>query len=138
MATEVTEPRYSMLLYFKKNPAITTEEFIDYYEKIHAPRLVGVTKQAPGFIAYTRHYVNHEESRLESGNPFLKFGATVPEIPFDVVNTITFETRADALEFSRVMYDIEENAVEILKDEHHMFSMDQSRGVVVNKSVSIG
>lgn len=106
MANEHT---YSMLLYFKKNPEITHEEFKSYYENIHAPRIVDITKSVNGFIAYTRHYINHEDSDAASGNPFVVFGNPVPEIPFDVVNAVTFQTKADAIEFSRMMYEHKEN-----------------------------
>ncbi|KAH6866265.1 hypothetical protein B0T10DRAFT_573684 [Thelonectria olida] len=132
------EPTYSMLLYFKKNPKITHEEFKDYYENVHAPRIMEITQSAKGLIAYTRQYINHDHSDAATSNPFVAFGSPVPEIPFDIVNAVTFQTKADAVEFSRMMYEDEENSVKILKDENYLFVRSQSRGVVVDKSVSIG
>lgn len=77
-------------------------------------------------------------SDVTTGNPFVVFGDPAPEIHFDIVNVVAFQSKADAVELSRMMYEHKENSIVILKDEEYLFIRSQSRGVVVNKSVSIG
>lgn len=126
-----TEPRYTMLLFFKRNPQLSPTEFKAYYEANHAPMVMEITKEAKGLVAYTRRYLNHEASDPALGNPFTTFGQPVPTVPFDVVNEVTFETKANAVEFSRIMYEVEENKEKVVADESKLFIRSQMRGMIV-------
>ncbi|PVH72170.1 hypothetical protein DL98DRAFT_596261 [Cadophora sp. DSE1049] len=93
-----TEPRYTMLLFFKRNPDLSPSEFRAYYEANHAPMVAEIAKTAKGLLCYTRRYINHEASDPALNNPFTVFGSPAPEIPYDMVNEVTFETKAHAAE----------------------------------------
>ena len=95
-----------------------------------------IAKTAKGLLSYTRHFLDHEASDPALGNPFMKYGEPVPTVPFDVVNKVIFETKAAAVEFSRLMYEVEENKEKVLEDENYLFIRSQMRGMVFDAEVS--
>ncbi|KAI5868235.1 EthD domain-containing protein [Durotheca rogersii] len=135
--TDEHEPQYTLLLFFKRNPKLSPAEFRTYYEANHASLVMELAKTAKGLLRYTRRYLNHEASDPALGNPFTVFGEPVPTVPYDMVNEVTFQTKADAAEFSRLMYDIEANATRVLVDEDTLFVKGQMRGMIVDAVVSI-
>jgi len=138
MAEKITNTgQYKLLLFFKRNPAIDRAEFKAYYEANHAPLIMEVAKQAKGLLRYTRRYLDHEASDPALKNPFTTFGPLVPTIDFDMVNEVTFSSKADAQEFERALYGIQENAAKALTDEKMLFDPKMMRGMVVEEVVSI-
>ncbi|ETS75983.1 hypothetical protein PFICI_12927 [Pestalotiopsis fici W106-1] len=132
-----SEPKYTMLLFFKRNPSLSPSEFKAYYEANHVPLVLEVAKEAKGLITYTRRYLDHAASDPSLGNPFTVFGDSPPAtVPYDMVNEVTFATRADAVEFSRIMYKVEENRARVLDDENKLFVEDQMRGMIVETITS--
>lgn len=134
-----TEPQYYFLLFLKRNPAISPAAFRAHYEAHHAPMVMEIAKTAKGLQSYTRHFLGHEASDPALGNPFMNYGEpvpTVPTVPFDVVNKVIFETKAAAGEFSRLMYEAEENKEKVLEDENYLFLRSQMRGMIFDAEVS--
>lgn len=131
------EPVYKMLLFFKRNPELSPAEFKAYYEANHVPMVMELAQDAKGLLRYTRRYLQHDESDPEFDNPFTVFGTPAPTIDFDIVNEVTFETKAAAAEFARLMYGIEENRARVLKDEGKLFIRSQMRGYLVEEIASI-
>ncbi|KAK7990518.1 hypothetical protein PG990_014798 [Apiospora arundinis] len=131
-----TEPKYTMLLFFKRNPNLSPAEFRAYYEANHAPMVMEIAKEAKGLLTYTRRYLNHDASDPSLKNPFTTFEDPAAAVPYDIVNEVTFETREDAAEFSRIMYDVEENRAKVLDDENKLFLRSQMRGMIVDTVVS--
>ncbi|KAH6638667.1 EthD domain-containing protein [Truncatella angustata] len=130
-----SEPQYTMLLFFKRNPNLTPAEFREYYEANHAPMVLEIAKTAKGLVCYTRRYIQHDASDPSHGHPFTVFGQPAPTVPYDIVNEVTFQTREDAADFSRMMYETE-HATKVLEDENKLFIRDQMRGMIVETLVS--
>lgn len=126
-----TESQYSICLFFKRNPSFSPAEFRAYYENKHVPLVGEIVKGLKPTISNTRHYLDHEASDAALNNPFIgAFGDHELTVAYDVVTRVTFETKADALEYERVMYGIEENRVKIRADEDKLFLRDCSKVVV--------
>jgi hypothetical protein len=132
-----SEPLYKMLLFFKRNPELSPAEFKAYYEANHVPMVMDLAQNAKGLLRYTRRYLQHDASDPALGNPFTVFGTPAPTVDFDIVNEVTFESKAAAEEFARLMYGIEENRAKVLKDEEKLFVRNQMRGILVEELASI-
>ena len=130
------EPRYTMLLFFQRNPSLSPAEFRTYYEANHVPMVMEIAKEAKGLLTYTRRYLDHKASDPALASPFTVFGNPAPTVPYDIVNEVTFETRKDAAEFARIMYDVEENRAKVLEDENKLFVRSQMRGMIVQTVAS--
>ncbi|KAF2844910.1 hypothetical protein T440DRAFT_473021 [Plenodomus tracheiphilus IPT5] len=130
-------PKYKLLLFFKRNSSISPSEFKAYYEANHAPLIMEIAKTYKGLLRYTRRYLDHEASDPASKNPFTTFGTPAPTIEFDMVNEVTFSSRAAAREFEQALYGIQENATKAAKDEITLFDQNLMRGMIVEEIVSI-
>lgn len=78
MATTI----YKILLFMKRRPGMSLQEFQDYYENHHAPLCV---KYAKGMKRYERRYLTPQRNA--------ETGAT-EELPFDVITELGFEDEA--------------------------------------------
>jgi hypothetical protein len=132
-----SQPQYKLLLFFKRNPSLSTTEFKTYYEANHVPMVMDLAKDSKGLLRYTRRYLDHEGSQPALGNPFTVFGDPAPVIDFDIVNEVTFDSKENAQEFAKALYGVEENAKRLLADEHRLFIRNQMRGMLVEEIVSI-
>jgi hypothetical protein len=72
-----------LILLFRRKPGMSRDDFIDYYERVHAPLSV---EKIPGIALYRRMY-------LEPG--MAPFGHPTTEPGFDVVTEIGFERQDD-------------------------------------------
>jgi uncharacterized protein (TIGR02118 family) len=72
-----------LILLFRRKPGMSREDFIAYYEDVHAPLSV---EKIPGIALYRRSYV--EPGAAPFGHPSTEPG-------FDVVTELGFETRED-------------------------------------------
>jgi uncharacterized protein (TIGR02118 family) len=72
-----------LILLFRRKPGMSRADFIDYYERVHAPLSV---EKIPGIALYRRSYV-------EPGEP--PFGHPTTEPGFDVVTELGFDSQAD-------------------------------------------
>lgn len=130
-------PQYKLLLFFKRNPNFSPAEFRTYYEANHVPMVMELAQNSPGLLRYTRRYLDHTASDPALGNPFTVFGTPVPTVDFDIVNEVTFRSKAEAREFARLLYEVEENKVKVVADENKLFIRNQMRGMLVEEIVSI-
>jgi hypothetical protein len=78
----MTKPIYKMLLFLKRNPSMSVEEFQHEYEAVHAPFCAPLMK---GACRYVRRYTTFV------GAPH---AADVTEMDFDVITECWFEDRA--------------------------------------------
>lgn len=124
-----------MLLFFKRNPDLSPAEFREYYEAQHASLVKEIAKTSKGLLTYKRRYLDHEASDPSLGNPFTVFYEPAPTVPYDMVNEVTFETKADAVEFARRMYEIEDTSKKVLNDETTLFVKSSMRGMIVEEVV---
>jgi hypothetical protein len=129
--------QYKLLLFFKRNPSLSPTGFKAYYEANHVPMVMDLAKDSKGLLRYTRRYLDHDGSDPELNNPFTVFGHPAPTIDFDIVNEVTFDSKANAQEFSRALYEVEENAKRLLDDENKLFVRNQMRGMLVEEIASI-
>jgi hypothetical protein len=130
-------PKYKLLLFFKRNPSLSPTEFKAYYEANHVPMVMDLAKDSKGLLRYTRRYLDHDGSDPSLNNPFTVFGNPAPTIDFDIVNEVTFDNKANAQEFAKALYGVEENAKKLLADENKLFIRNQMRGMIVEEIVSI-
>jgi hypothetical protein len=131
------EPQYKLLFFFKRNPNLSPADFKAYYEANHVPMVIELAKTAKGLVRYTRRYLDHEASDPAAGNPFPVFGTPVPTVDFDIINEVTFSSKAAAGEFANLMYGVEENAAKVIADENKLFLRNKMRGMLVEEIVSI-
>ena len=110
---------------------------LDYYVQTHVPMVMEMAQTAKGLLRYTRRYLQHDASDPSLGNPFTVFGTPAPTIDFDIVNEVTFATKADAVEFARLMYEVETNRERVLRDEEILFVRNAMRGMLVEELVSV-
>ncbi|KAH7092167.1 hypothetical protein FB567DRAFT_588473 [Paraphoma chrysanthemicola] len=130
-------PKYKLLLFFKRNPSLSPTEFKAYYEANHVPMVMDLAKDSKGLLRYTRRYLDHDGSDPSLDNPFTVFGNPAPTIDFDIVNEVTFDNKANAREFAKALYGVEENAKKIIADETKLFIRSQMRGMLVEEIASI-
>lgn len=70
---------YKILLFLKRSPGITTEEFRDYYENHHVPLCLNYAK---GITHYVRRYLE-PKPRVETGDG--------KDIGYDVITELWFD-----------------------------------------------
>ena len=119
MAGEV----HKILIFLKRRPGMTVEEFRDYYETRHRP-LVG-KYQSRGLCYYARRYLEplpHVDTKE----------LTEPE--FDVITELWFD-RKDA--FDGMVRLVREGSLppDILADEERVFDRAKTRYVCVSECV---
>ena len=72
-----------LILLFRRKPGMSRDDFIDYYETVHAPLSV---EKIPGIALYRRMYI--EPGSAPFGHPTTTAG-------FDVVTELGFERQED-------------------------------------------
>jgi len=73
---------YKILLFMKRRPGMSVEDFRDYYENRHVPLC---SKYMQGISRYMRRYLD-PQPHAESG--------TCVELPYDVITELWFEDEA--------------------------------------------
>lgn len=114
-----------VMLLLKRKPGMTLVEFIDRYERVHAPLVSRTGSKAK---RYERHYL-HPRGR------FL-WDDEVVEPEYDVVTELWYE---DLETFEALMAGIRahpERIAPILADEHEMFDRDKCRVTLVESHLS--
>lgn len=116
-------PIYKVLIFLKRRPGMSMDEFRDYYEGVHAKLAV---KYAVGLKRYLRRYI--EPLRYASKEP-------PPEMEFDVITELWFEDKAifdNVVKFAArgVLPD------DILVDEERVFDRPKTRYATVIEAES--
>jgi uncharacterized protein (TIGR02118 family) len=105
---------YTLLFLLKRRDGMTREEFIDYYEKRHAPL---AASYMPGVRKYVRRYLAPARHR-----------PPVDELEFDVITEIWCDDPAQLRNFGDP-----DVAATIARDEEALFDRAAMRVVVVEE-----
>lgn len=108
----MTKPIYKVLLFLKRRPGMSVEDFRSYYETTHVKLC---EKYAVGALRYVRRYLDPVGGE---------------EMPFDVITEIWLEDRAV---FEAVCEMTAKNAPppEVVADEERLFDRTRSRTATV-------
>lgn len=114
MAVEV----FKLLIFLKRRPGMSLQEFRDYYERVHVK--LG-EKYMTGVCRYVRRYVQ-PVSRPGKG--------ATDELDFDVVTEVWFDDRGI---FESVIQSASRDAMpaEVVADEERLFDRSRSRFATV-------
>ncbi len=119
----MSETQFSILLFMKRRPGMSMEEFRNYYENRHIPLCA---KYMQGVAGYRRNYLT-PQPHAESG--------TNEELPYDVITELLFddeETYRATVEHlaTSVMPD------EVVNDEMNLFHRPTMRFATVDQCES--
>ena len=108
-------PTHKLLLFLKRRPGMSREDFRDYYEQQHMPLAM---KYMAGVVRYGRRY--------------LEPSPDMPEPDFDVITEIWF---ADRKTLDMVIYAMAKDMMppEIIADEEKLFDRPASRAYAVSE-----
>ncbi len=75
---------FKILIFAKRKPGLTREQFIDRYENVHIPLTVKLVEEGkiPPLISYKRNFIDHDHP--------LNIGS----VPYDVVTEACYADRA--------------------------------------------
>jgi hypothetical protein len=107
-----------LIAMFRRNPALTFEEFREEYETVHVPMAL---KYFPYFKDYRRNYVRRDLDHRRAE------GEAATSLDFDVITEITFQTPDDYARMRRTMSD---PAFQAEVTEHEKRFMDYGATVV--------
>ena len=111
-------PAYKILMFMKRKPGLSMEQFRDYYENSHVPLAL---KYSQSVARYVRRYIE-PQPHAESG--------TCEELPYDVITELWFDDEATW----RGTVDYLANNVmpdEIVTDEANLFDRSTMRFATV-------
>lgn len=114
----MAETKYKILLFMKRRPGMTVEEFQAYYENHHAPLC---EKYASGVSRYVRRFL--------TPHPNPETGAQ-DELPFDVITELWFD---DAAIFRGTVQYLTTSIMpdEVVEDEKRLFDRAKMRMATV-------
>jgi uncharacterized protein (TIGR02118 family) len=116
-------PAAKMILMFTRKKGLTMEQFIDYYEKKHAPLILSISSRCS---AYKRNYVRDSFLKEHAAG-----GSSAPEP--DVITEIHFDTQADFDAFFGACNKVLDK---IANDEANFVDRTTIRGYVVTEESS--
>jgi EthD domain-containing protein len=102
------------IAFLKCKPGLTREQFIDYYERRHAPLILSI---APQICGYRRNFLIEEGAILFPG-------ARRPD--FDVVTELWYPSES-AFAQAMAAFTDPANAARIAADEEHLFERSRTR-----------
>jgi len=102
------------ICFFKKNPSMTTDEFMDYYENQHAQlsKKMGRAPSIPNAVRYVRRYLMTEKNPVTG---------EVIDPGFDCIMEIWWQSRADFENSQRIIAD-PARLPAIMEDESKLFA----------------
>lgn len=112
------KPVYKILLFLKRRPGMSVQEFRDYYENTHVKL---AEKYSAGLLRYFRRYIDP---------------VGVDELPFDVITELWIEDRA-AFEAIAAFTAKNQPPPEVLEDEKRLFDRSKSRVATVVEIESV-
>lgn len=93
---------FKIILTIKRRAGMTLEQFKTYYHEHHLPNVFAILPQSPnGATVHRRNFIMRDDPFLDA----IGDGRADANPPFDVITEIEFETREDAHEAMRVMFD---------------------------------
>jgi hypothetical protein len=109
---------YKILLFLKRRPGMTFEEFRDYYENHHVPLCL---KYASGISRYVRRFLTPHPNPETGLND---------ELPFDVITELWFE---DETVFRGTVQFLSKGRLpdEVIEDEKRVFDRGRARMATV-------
>ncbi len=102
------------ICFFKKNPSMTMDEFMDYYENQHAQlsKKMGRAPSIPNAVRYVRRYLMTEKNPVTG---------EVIDPGFDCIMEIWWQSRADFENSQRIIAD-PARLPAIMEDESKLFA----------------
>jgi hypothetical protein len=114
-----------VMLFMKRKPGLTLEEFIEHYERVHVPLAL---QHARNLVHYERHY-------LRPGR-FVPFGDEVVEPDYDVVTELWYDDEAAFDAQQELLRRHPGVLADIVADEEQLFDRTKSRFAVVEAHAS--
>lgn len=105
----------SIVLLNKRKPGITKEQFLEHYERSHAPMATRVFGHL--FTSYTRNYIHSQGQHASNTNVQGESGA---DVQWDCVTAITFAKKEDLEEMRRLVQEPETLAMFLADEEHFL------------------
>ena len=105
---------FIQLCFFRKNPDMTAEQFLDYYENQHSQlsRKMGRSPSIPNAVRYVRRYLTPERNPVTG---------EVHDCGYDCLMEIWWNSRADFEASQRIIAD-PARLPAIKADEEHLFA----------------
>ena len=114
-----------VMLFMKRKPGLSLEEFIEHYERVHVPLAL---TNARNLVHYERHY-------LRPGR-FVPFGSEVIDPEYDVITELWYESE-DAFERQQdLLLRHPEVLADIVADDEQLFDRSKSRFAYVEDHMS--
>ena len=114
-----------VMLFMKRKPGLSLEEFIDHYERVHVPLAL---TNARNLVHYERHY-------LRPGR-FVPFGNEVIEPEYDVITELWYDSEAVFENQQDLLQRHPEVLADIVADEETLFDRSKSRFAYIEDHVS--
>lgn len=112
---------HKLLIFLKRKPGLSLEEFRDYYEGQHVPLIMKYMKEP------TRYF-----------RRFMEPTPDMPEMDFDVITELWFKERATVDFVIRMMTD-DSMPADVMADEHRFLDRSKSRfHAVVEHETELG
>ncbi len=125
---EQEDKMFKLVVTIKKNPDLSREEFIDYYNKRHLPFMARLIRLEGGGMKV------HRRNFVVSGDPFEDVitddRMAVNKRDFDAMTEVIFDRREDAVELFGAYFQ-PKILEEIQKDEANFIQLDSVRFYVV-------
>jgi hypothetical protein len=105
---------YKILLFLKRRPGMTVEEFRDYYENHHAPF-------CKKYVSSAKRYVRRFLDPLPDKNT-----GQIEELPFDVITELWYD---DEAVFRATVHHFSTSPMpeEVIEDEKKLFDREKMR-----------
>lgn len=118
-----------LMIFIKKKDGITFSEFVDHYEKSHAPLISRHLSEY--FTDYRRNFINHDDEYNFEGT-FDRPGDLKAPPAFDVITEIWFDSRSDLVEMYKVLR-TPEIALEVAQDEEKFMDRQSLKVLIANE-----
>lgn len=128
---------YTIILFITRNPALTSDQFRDYYEYNHIPLVHRLT--APSWpIEFKRRYLARISRKGFGGpanpdRPPLMLRGEMNETDCDCIAEMSFESEAIFHQFYKRVY-AKENAAILAKDEERFLETGKTQIIVVGET----
>lgn len=118
---------FKILIFAKRAPGLTREQFIERYESVHIPLTNDLVSRGalPPLLSYKRNYVQHDNKN------------NIGSLEFDVVTEACFADEATFLQ-NRVGLEDPEIAKIVMEDMQGLLDLSDVRYIVVDEHAGGG